>query len=156
MTTKYHAVAPTADKSTRDCLDPWFFALLNTRRELQPCCWHPSIGTLPVGGALSDLVEGPAMREIRRQLLVGEPNEFCRRCPARPLTDPATLRRRLRSELAMEEGTGPEPSGQLGRQTRRLHSVVVRLRRCGRDRVAALARGWNLVWLRRIAHKFNL
>ncbi len=32
---------PTSKDSTRDCLDPWFFAMLNAKRELQPCCAHP-------------------------------------------------------------------------------------------------------------------
>jgi hypothetical protein len=41
-------------------------------------------------------------------------------------------------------------------ETRRLRSIVARLRRRGRDRAAALAREWNLGWLRRLAHKFNL
>jgi hypothetical protein len=99
--TIYHA-PPNEEKPTRDCLDPWFFAMLDSRRRLQPCCYHPAIGTLGEGESLEDLLEGPAMRELRRQLLTGELNEHCRQCPARALTDLASLRSRLRAELARE------------------------------------------------------
>jgi hypothetical protein len=102
LTRQLYAAAPTAEQSTRDCLDPWFFAMLNSRRELQPCCWHPPIGTLPVGGSLDDLLEGPAMREIRNQLLTGELNEHRQRCPTRPLTDPDTPRSHLVDKLTEE------------------------------------------------------
>jgi len=102
MSMKRYGAATTAEKSTRDCLDPWFFAMLNARRQLQPCCWHPPIGTLEVGASLNDLLEGPAMRELRRQLLTGELNEHCQKCPARSLATPAELRARLERSLAEE------------------------------------------------------
>jgi hypothetical protein len=124
--TQFHSVAPTAEKSTRDCLDPWFFAMLNARRELQPCCWHPAVGTLPVGGSLNDVLEGAAMRELRRQLLTGELNEYCRRCPARPLTDPDRLRNHLLGELAEERLSGNEPSLDFDRRTGRRLAIASR------------------------------
>lgn len=99
MTRTQYAAAPTDEMSTRHCLDPWFNAFLDSRRGVLPCCWHPAIGTLPIGGSLNDLLEGPAIREIRRQLLTGELNEYCRQCPARPLTTPDTLRYHLLEEL---------------------------------------------------------
>jgi hypothetical protein len=49
------------------------------------------------------------MRELRRQLLTGELNEYCRRCPARPLTDPDGLRTHLLRELAEERSSANEP-----------------------------------------------
>jgi hypothetical protein len=97
---KRYMAAATAEKSTRDCLDPWFFAMLNSRRQLQPCCWHPPIGTLEVGASLSDLLEGPAMRELRRQLLTGDLSDHCQGCPARALATTAELRARLLDSLA--------------------------------------------------------
>ena len=96
---RYNA-AVTEEKSTRDCLDPWFFAMLNARRELLPCCWHPPIGALPVGGSLDELLNGEAIRELRQQLLSGNLNVHCRACPSRPLAAPAALRERLIRELA--------------------------------------------------------
>jgi hypothetical protein len=90
--------------STRHCLDPWFDVMLDAQRRILPCCWHPPIGTLPVGGSLNDILEGPAMREIRRQLLTGQLDDHCRQCPARPLTTPEVLRYYLLKELTAEEG----------------------------------------------------
>jgi hypothetical protein len=89
----------TADESTRDCLDPWFFAMLMSNRGLQPCCYHPPIGTVGVGQSLEVTLEGDAMRELRRQLLTGELSEHCRSCPARGMTTPDKLRTRLIREL---------------------------------------------------------
>jgi hypothetical protein len=107
---KTYSVAATAEKSTRDCLDPWFFAMLNSRRQLQPCCWHPPIGIVEVGASLKDLLEGPAIRELRRQLLTGELNEHCQRCPARPLATPAELRARLEKSLGISPLAARLPS----------------------------------------------
>jgi hypothetical protein len=101
MTTTYKLL-PDEQRSTRDCIDPWFFAFLTARRGLKPCCWHPPIGTLAVGQPLEELLEGPAMRELRRQLLTGELNEYCVRCPTYALTDPASLQERVRAEIAGE------------------------------------------------------
>jgi hypothetical protein len=102
MNITLYQVPPNQEKPTRDCLDPWFFAMLDSRRALNPCCYHPPVGTLSPGQSLEQVLEGPAMRELRRQLLTGELNEYCRQCPARALTDLASLRSRLRAELARE------------------------------------------------------
>ena len=108
---KVYFIEPTAEQSTRDCLDPWFFALFNSRRGLQPCCWHPPVCTVPVGASLSEALDGPEMREVRRQLLTGELNQHCIECPSRPLTDTASLRERVRRELARELAeSSPEPA----------------------------------------------
>ena len=96
----YFYAKPTKNKSTRDCLDPWFFALLNSRRELQPCCWHPPVGKLEVGGSLEELLNGPAIRELREQLLTGHLNDHCRACPARSLASTEALHEHLVDELA--------------------------------------------------------
>lgn len=103
---KRYTGAVTEEKSTRDCVDPWFFAMLNARRELLPCCWHPPIGTLAVGGSLDAALNGGAIRELRRQLLEGDLNEHCRACPSRPLAAPQALRERLMRELAEQSGFG--------------------------------------------------
>ena len=85
---------------TRDCIDPWFFFLLTSGRELKPCCVHPPVGILENGASLGDLLNGPAMRALRERLITGNLDEACFECPNRPLTDPGSLRRRLRAHLA--------------------------------------------------------
>jgi hypothetical protein len=93
------SAAPTEEQSTRDCLDPWFFVLFKSTREVLPCCWHPAIGTLPPGGSIDEILDGPEIRELRRQLLAGELNIHCKACPARGLTDPKSLRQRLQQKM---------------------------------------------------------
>ena len=102
MSEMRYALAPSSDRSTRHCLDPWFFVILDSRRRVWPCCWHPPVGTLPIGGSLNDMLDGHVFREIRRQLLTGELNEHCRECPVRPLTAPETFRNDLLDELAKD------------------------------------------------------
>jgi hypothetical protein len=99
MTAKVYALSPRAERSTRDCLDPWFFAMVTSSREVKPCCWGPPVGVLSDGVSLSALLDGPEIRELRRQLLAGELAQACITCPNRTLTDPDTLRRRVRAEL---------------------------------------------------------
>ena len=99
MSRALYASTPTVEMPTRRWLDPWFNVMLNSRRGVQPCCWHSAIATLPIGGSLNDLLDGPAMRAIRRQLLTGELNEHCRQCPVRLLTTQNILRNHLLEEL---------------------------------------------------------
>jgi hypothetical protein len=95
----YHA-APTPACPTRDCTDPWFFAQLTATREVRPCCWHPPVGTLPPGGSLEGVLNGPEIRKLRAELLTGHLNEHCLVCPARSPTSMEALRARLERELA--------------------------------------------------------
>lgn len=95
-----YAAVPDAAQPTRDCTDPWFFVLFNADRSLAPCCWHPAVATLGPGESLDAALNGEAIRAVRRQLLTGVLNAHCADCPARGLTDPASLARRLRSEMA--------------------------------------------------------
>ena len=99
---KYYAV-PTVARSTRDCTDPWFFAQLSANCELRPCCWHPAVGTLAPGGSLETVLNGPAMRKLREELLTGHLNEHCLACPARPLTSIEALRVRVEAELTQSK-----------------------------------------------------
>jgi hypothetical protein len=107
MSFKYYAVQPTAEKSTRDCLDPWFFIYVSADRSVKPCCPHSAIGILSDDVSLSDLLNGPVIRELRRSLLAGELDAECATCPTRPLIDPTSLRRKLRVQLAR---IMPEPA----------------------------------------------
>jgi hypothetical protein len=100
MSFKFYAAAPTAEKSTRDCLDPWFMIYVTADRTVKPCCPHSAIGVLSDDVSLSEILNGPGIREVRRSLLEGELDAECASCPTRPLTDPESLRRKLRIQLA--------------------------------------------------------
>ena len=100
MSFKFYAVAPTPEKSTRDCLDPWFMIYVAADRTVKPCCPHSAIGVLSDEVSLSDILNGPGIREVRRRLLEGELDAECANCPTRPLTDPESLRRKVRVRLA--------------------------------------------------------
>jgi SAM-dependent methyltransferase len=102
--TKTYALTPSAERSTRECLDPWFFVLIDAARRVKPCCWHPPVTTLPPGASLDAALDGPEIRELRRQLLDGDLNTHCRECPQRRLIDPAGLRRILYREITRELG----------------------------------------------------
>jgi hypothetical protein len=98
-----YAASATSDKPTRDCLDPWFFAYLDSGRGLHPCCFHPPIGTLEIGGSLDVLLNGPTVRDLRNQLLTGQLSDLCQQCPGKPLASIDTLRMHLLEELAREQ-----------------------------------------------------
>jgi hypothetical protein len=100
MSFKFFAVQPTKDKPTRDCLDPWFMAYVSADRTVKPCCPHSAIGVLSHDVSLSDVLNGAEIRELRRSLLAGELDAECASCPTRPLTDPASLRLKVRIQLA--------------------------------------------------------
>ena len=109
MSFKFYAAQPTPDKSTRDCLDPWFFAYVSANRTVKPCCPHGPIGVLSDDVSLAEILNGPEIQELRRSLLTGELDADCANCPTRSLTDPESLRRRLRVQLtrAMHEAVKP-------------------------------------------------
>ncbi len=54
-----------------------------------------------MGQSIEAVLEGDAMRELRRQLLTGELDDYCRSCPARSLTPPDKLRSKLIAELEL-------------------------------------------------------
>lgn len=101
-----YAAAPDAARSTRDCTDPWFFVLFNADRSLAPCCWHPPVARLAPGEDLGAALNGAAIKAVRRQLLTGALSPACADCPARGLTDPASLAQRVRAEMAALQATG--------------------------------------------------
>lgn len=113
MTQRRYAASISGEGVTRDCLDPWFFAMLKSTRELMPCCWHPAVGTLRIGTSLGELLDGPAIRELRRQLLTGDLNDHCRSCPARSLSSTDALRTRLIDEFERHrQANAPEGEQQ--------------------------------------------
>lgn len=69
-------------KTTRNCLDPWSFALCKSDGDVLPCCWHPPIGSL-VEDTMDSIMSGELVKRLRRQLLSGELSNHCQNCPAR-------------------------------------------------------------------------
>jgi hypothetical protein len=101
-----YAAAPDTARSTRDCTDPWFFVLFNADRSLAPCCWHPPVARLAPGESLEAALNGEAIKAVRRQLLTGALGPHCADCPARGLTDPTSLARRVQAEMAALQRPG--------------------------------------------------
>ena len=88
-----------ADGQTRDCLDPWTFALVKSSGEVEPCCWHTSVGSLSSGQTLHEILNGQKIQTIRKNLLTGNLDERCRTCPARPLTDINVLQGKVKRHV---------------------------------------------------------
>jgi hypothetical protein len=58
---------------------------------------------------LTDILNGPGIRELRRSLLEGDLDAECASCPTRPLTDPESLRRKLRVQMARAAAEAAKP-----------------------------------------------
>jgi MoaA/NifB/PqqE/SkfB family radical SAM enzyme len=84
---------------TRNCLDPWSFLLINSRREVLPCCWHHPVGHLGFGQSLRDILNRAQMRILRQQLLTGELPLDCHECPTRGWIAPERLQKRVNRYL---------------------------------------------------------
>ena len=113
-------VAPAGDSlrrdagRTRDCLEPWSFAAVRTSGAVRPCCTpdSPIIGHFRDGTTFEEILNGSRVRSLRRSLLDGDLPEYCRHCPARPMTSTEKLRRKVEKFVsavpaAVEESTGP-------------------------------------------------
>jgi len=80
---------------TRDCLDPWNFSIIYATGKVAPCCWHDSMYTLGKDGSLLDILSAEKTVKLRKQLLTGRLNKFCKTCPARGLTTTDDLREKV-------------------------------------------------------------
>ena len=87
---------------TRDCLDPWNFVMVRATGEVKPCCWQRPIGTWEPG-SLAKLLNNPAARRLRRQLLTGELDDLCRACPVRGWTKIANLQAKVAAFLKRQD-----------------------------------------------------
>lgn len=90
--------APRKDM-TRDCLDPWSFVLVQSDREVLPCCWHPPIGTLGKRQHLSEVINNTIIKELRYKLLNGDLPDHCQNCPTRGWTTTKKLQKKVRRYL---------------------------------------------------------
>jgi radical SAM protein with 4Fe4S-binding SPASM domain len=83
-------------RTTRDCLDPWRYCEINTNGDVQPCCAHSRIGNLH-DQDLAEILNGPTVRELRRNLLEGTPDAECANCRLRGAVSPNALQQQLES-----------------------------------------------------------
>lgn len=80
---------------TRDCLDPWKLAFVQSDAAVRPCCFfEEQLGTL-ANTPLEQVVEGEAFRSLRRELLTGELRSNCRNCQSRALVDVETFQEKV-------------------------------------------------------------
>jgi MoaA/NifB/PqqE/SkfB family radical SAM enzyme len=79
---------------TRNCLDPWNNVEFRTDGSVALCCIRPPIGSMATE-SLQQVLNGPAIRGVRKGLLEGRPDELCRKCHVRPPTVPSVLQERV-------------------------------------------------------------
>jgi hypothetical protein len=84
---------------TRDCLDPWIYVEFRTDGGIAPCCVRRSVGNL-ADQSLAHILNGTRMRDLRRALLSGEPDETCQGCGLRGGISPAALQTKIAMILA--------------------------------------------------------
>lgn len=84
---------------TRDCFDPWTYVEVHPHGGISPCCVRRPVGNVSEQ-SLAEILNGPRIRELRRALLSGEPDETCQGCGLRKVTDPATLQAKVGVILA--------------------------------------------------------
>lgn len=113
--TKVYSLTPSTGRSTRDCLDPWFFAFITAGGMLHACCNRPAFAPLRREERLSDVLNSDSIRELRRQLLSGELDEWCANCPAKGLTDVDALHLKVHVELTRLSPMDGRADGSKGR-----------------------------------------
>lgn len=87
---------------TRDCLDPWQFSIVYATGKVAPCCWHTPLHRLKKDESLSDVINNEKFMKLRKQLLTGSLNKFCKTCPARGLISTEELQEKLRNRDAVD------------------------------------------------------
>jgi radical SAM protein with 4Fe4S-binding SPASM domain len=81
---------------TRDCLDPWYQPFIQPNGDVWPCCWfYDRLGNIN-DEPFDVIMNGPAFRALRRELLTGTLREVCANCPSRAITTPEQLLTSLR------------------------------------------------------------
>lgn len=99
--TVHHDAVPPG--STRDCLDPWKIAFVQSTGEVRPCCFfEETLGGLATD-SLTDIFEGEKFRKLREELLTGELRPNCANCSGRPVIATRELERKVRAFRESEE-----------------------------------------------------
>jgi len=92
---------------TRDCVDPWVYAEIDTNGDVKPCCARESVGNLRSAN-LHDIRNGEAIRRLRSNLLEGTLDRDCAACPLKAPIEPRYLQEQVQELLL-----GPKPVTQL-------------------------------------------
>ena len=72
------------DGMTRECFDPWCYVEFRANGEVAPCCFRPAIGNVREA-TLSEILNCPAVRQLRTELLTGALDSFCAQCRGKKL-----------------------------------------------------------------------
>jgi hypothetical protein len=72
------------DGMTRECFDPWCYVEFRANGEVAPCCFRPAIGNAREA-SLSEILNGPAVRQLRTELLTGTLDGYCAECRGKKL-----------------------------------------------------------------------
>jgi radical SAM protein with 4Fe4S-binding SPASM domain len=91
--------APVLRRETRNCLDPWTVAFLQSNGNVRPCCFmDASFGEL-AKQSLDEIYAGADFVRLRTELLTGELRPSCRTCHAREVVDVSVLRNNVAARL---------------------------------------------------------
>ena len=82
---------------TRDCTDPWEYIEFRVNGDIGPCCVRVA-GNLATH-SLSQILNGPPIRDLRSSLLRGAPDRICRDCGLRGEITPEQLRGKVETLL---------------------------------------------------------
>lgn len=95
---------PQEQAWTRLCADPWTYAEIAHDLQVKPCCNYHGLEALPASGAqATSFRNGPAMRELRMQLLSGNLSPRCRGCHIREKAPLAALGPWLQREIGARQ-----------------------------------------------------
>lgn len=84
---------------TRDCLDPWKLAFVQSDAAVRPCCFfEEQLGTLATT-ELDRIVEGDGFRTLRKELLTGDLRPNCRNCQSRSLIDVERFQEKVTAQV---------------------------------------------------------
>lgn len=86
---------------TRDCIDPWNLAFINSDNSVMPCfVTQEALGTLGDGNSLESLLEGGINKSYRKGLLSGDMREACKGCHCKGWTTTENLTNKVNDYLS--------------------------------------------------------
>jgi len=86
---------------TRDCIDPWNLAFINSDDSVMPCfVTQEPLGKLGDGNSLESLLEGEINRSYREGLLSGDMREACKACHCKGWTTTENLVKKVNNHLS--------------------------------------------------------
>lgn len=89
--------AAVRERKTRDCVDPWNAAFVQSNGGVRPCCFiDSSFGQLQTQ-SLGEIIDGGPFLRLREELLSGRLRPSCAACPAREAVDVSVLEEHVRA-----------------------------------------------------------